>query len=164
MITPNGSPMPPRKKVRKGLLFQPVDPEDGYDDEDSIDDKSLKQYWEFTSKKYQAQTFDVTGFSASQTKLLPKNWTVVSISVTEDRNTMFITRQRTEQDPLIFCLPLKGRRDSEDDEHLTFDDALSELRDIIHMSDESTRQAVNVKKDDKDARAAWWASRADLDK
>lgn len=64
----------------------------------------------------------------------------------------------------MFCLPLKGRRESEDDEQLGFEDALDELREIIQASDEVTRSAVHLDKNCKRARAKWWAERSALDK
>ena len=77
---------------------------------------------------------------------------------------MFVTRQRARQRPLIFCLPLKGRREGQEDEHLTYDDAITELKEIIRLSDEGAQQAGGVKKDDKAGRVAWWKGRTDLDK
>lgn len=76
---------------------------------------------------------------------------------------MFVTRQRPSKDPLIFYIPLKGRRETIDDEHLTFDHAIAELNDIIRLSDEGTKQAASVR-NDRETRAAWWASRSALDR
>lgn len=62
---------------------------------------------------------------------------VVHINVTSDKSTLFISRQRggAESSPLIFCIPLKVRRDNgagdEGENHLLLEDALDELRDII---------------------------------
>jgi separase len=138
---------------------------DSEDEEDTPRDvKSLKQYWETIRAKYQAHTLDPTSLSFTQADKLPANWTVVNISVTEDKNTMLVSRQRANIEPLIFCVPLKGRRESDEDEHLTFDDALDELREIIRLSDEGTRRAVHVKNNDQQARASWWAERSALDK
>jgi separase len=94
----------------------------------------------------------------------PPHWTVVHISLTPDKNTLFISRQNVSSGPLMFCVPLKGRRESDEDEHLTFDDAVKELAEIIRLSDLGTRNAVNVRNDDPQARAAWWAERNTLDK
>ena len=41
----------------------------------------------------------------------------------------------------IFCLPLKGRWESDEDEHLTYEDAMTELWTIVELSDEATRHA-----------------------
>jgi separase len=154
LMTSNGSPLP-RKKNRTHAR---------HTDEQSPEETSLKQYWESIRAKYKSQMFNAANLSTPQSHMLPPNWTVVNISVTDDKGTMFITRQCARAEPLMFCLPLKGRRENDEDEHLTFDDALRELREIIRLNDEGTRKAVDVKSDDRQARVAWWAERSLLDK
>ncbi|KAF8139773.1 peptidase family C50-domain-containing protein [Boletus edulis] len=98
---------------------------------------------------------------------LPPHWTVVHITLTPDKSSMFISRLHTpSSQPLLFCVPLRGRRDTEegDESRLMLEDALRELREIVRLSDEGTRQAVYVKSDDARARTEWWAERAALDK
>ncbi|KAI0266095.1 peptidase family C50-domain-containing protein [Gloeopeniophorella convolvens] len=154
---------PAAAKTRmKTLAPSPFDSDD--DSEDGAEDLFLTEYWRYIREKYQRLPFDSADLLRSKVDRLPKNWTVVHICVTEDQNTLFVTRQRAEQQPLVFSLPLKGRRETEDDEHLAFEDAISELREIIRLSDESTKSAINVKGQDQGARAAWWADRGALDK
>ncbi|KAJ3553303.1 hypothetical protein NM688_g3687 [Phlebia brevispora] len=160
LITSNGSPLPPRKSRGK-LRFDVADSEDS--DEDVFGEKSTKAYWDYVKKKYEAYACDAMRLSESQGSELPSNWTVVNISVTEDKHTMFVTRQRWKQEPLVVCIPLKGRRENEEEEQLSFDDAFAELQDIIRLSDEGTRQATHVR-NDREWRAAWWADRIALDK
>ncbi|RDX51597.1 hypothetical protein OH76DRAFT_1346650 [Lentinus brumalis] len=162
LMTPNGSPLPPPSKPKRGNRFSSSSLLDS-DDDEPIDDVDLKAYWESVAKRYEDQCFDSQRMSVSQADSLPPNWTVVNVSVTEDRHTMFVTRQKAGKKPLIFCLPLKGRREGQEDEYLTYEDAIRELQETIRLSHESTRQAVDVKKDDKAARTAWWKTRADLD-
>ncbi|KAJ7653310.1 cysteine peptidase C50 [Mycena polygramma] len=135
------------------------------DDEFDDDESSLRDYWESVRTKYQSQAPDISTLSASQMSGLPQNWTVVHISVTDDKSTLFVTRQHggnATAAPLVFCVPLKGRRDDEEDQHLTYEDALREFNDIVKLSDEGTRGAVHVK-DDPAARAGWWKERTALD-
>jgi separase len=108
--------------------------------------------------------------SSSEIATLPNNWTVVNISVTPDKSTLFCCRREGGDDssqPLIFCIPLKGRREQaggdDEEDHLTFDGALSELQDIIQSSNESTKAAIHVKSDDENARSNWWEQRGRLD-
>jgi len=159
-MTSNGSPLPRRKN---GTPFGSWGLLDSDDDHNSLE-TSLKQYWESIRTKYRSQVVNASALSVSQVDILPANWTVVNIGVTEDKSTMFITRQRAGKEPLMFYLPLKGRRENDEDQHLTFDDALRELREIISLSDEGTRQAVNVMSDDPEGRTAWWNARIALDK
>jgi separase len=46
---------------------------------------------------------------------------------------------------------------------LGLQEALTELFEIVRLSDEGTRNAKHVKKDDPAARAAWWKERVALD-
>ncbi|KAI0691256.1 peptidase family C50-domain-containing protein [Cerioporus squamosus] len=162
LMTPNGSPLPPASKPKRATRFSSSSLLDS-DDDEPMDDVDLKSYWETVAKRYEAQCFDSQRMSVNQADSLPPNWTVVNVSVTEDRHTMFVTRQKAGKKPLIFCLPLKGRREGQEDEYLTYEDAIKELQDTIRLSHESTRQAVDIKKDDKAARTAWWKTRTDLD-
>ena len=161
LITPNGSPLPrPKTRMRARLVM--MDSDD--DDDSNLDEASLKLYWASIREKYNDRSFNLANLSTPQADGLPKNWTVINMNITDDKSTMFVTRQRAQQEPLIFCVPLKGRRETEEDEHLTFDDALNELKQIIALSNQGTRQAIHVKNNDPQARASWWAERIALDK
>ena len=140
--------------------------DDEADEEDTEEPTSLKPYWDFIASKYQSQLYEPNKLMQPRIDTLPSHWTVVSITLASDENTLFLTRQRANSESLIFCVPLKNRRDADDEEEdkLTYRDAMDELNEIIRLSDEGTRGAVNVKRDDKNARAKWWASRSDLDK
>ncbi|KAF9225675.1 hypothetical protein BS17DRAFT_749997 [Gyrodon lividus] len=169
LMTPNGSPIPvtanarPDPRRRNPSSSSASSSSDTDDDDTSV--RSLRSYWSALEKKY-------TSFSLSAllntTPKLPHNWTVIHISLTPDKSTMFVSRLHSpSSEPLLFCVPLRGRRDSDSDDegsHLTLDDALHELREIIRLSDEGTRRAAHVRNDDPRARAAWWAERAALDK
>ncbi|KAI0313288.1 peptidase family C50-domain-containing protein [Amylostereum chailletii] len=134
------------------------------DDEPDVEASSLREYWEAVRTKYASQVFGSSDLSSSRVDSLPENWTVIHICLTEDKNSMFVARQRAGQSPLVFCVPLKeSRREGEGEEHLTVQDAINEMKEIVRLNDETTKQAVHVKTQDKDARAAWWAERMALD-
>lgn len=161
LLTPDAPPAGPTRRLV-------LDNSDDSDDDGNISDgRPLKEYWDFIRQKYQSQNPDFAASSISQMAGLPPSWTVVHMSVTEDKSTLFLTRQQggATGDPLVFCVPLKGRRDDgtgdEEDEHLTFEDALGELREIVRLSDEGTRGAVHIK--DEASRANWWKVRGELD-
>ncbi|KAJ7632765.1 cysteine peptidase C50 [Roridomyces roridus] len=155
----SGSPLPcPPTKVSPRFDSSFGSELDVSDEIDS-DESSLRDYWESIRTKYQSQAPDISTLSASQMAGIPRNWTV------DDKSTLFVTRQYggdVKAAPLVFCVPLKGRREDEEDEHLTFEDALREFSDIVKLSDEGTRGAVNIK-DDSEARAQWWKERTALD-
>ena len=141
------------------------------DDEDNelTNAKVLRSYWDDTRLRYQSQNLGSSLPTSSEAVGLPDNWTIINVTVTQDKNTLFVSRQYGGSEPkapLIFCIPLKGRRDhagEEEEGNLTFEGALEELRDIIHSSDECTKQAVNIRPDDDEARSNWWKQRGDLD-
>ncbi|KAF5368828.1 hypothetical protein D9758_003030 [Tetrapyrgos nigripes] len=166
-LAEDGSVVPPSSGRRRGFALERDSDDEG--DGPTLVSPSLKEYWESVQQRYRAYTLNAeTLLSASTSSLaeLPSYWTVVHITVTEDKNTLFISRQRGggKAQPLIFCVPLKGRRDGgeEDDQHLTFEDAIGELEDIVRLSNETTKVAASIRNDSA-ARAKWWKERGALD-
>lgn len=175
LITAEGNMLPPptagtnfaaRKRVNL-----PIDSEDE-EDEGMFDPEAaspLKIYWDAVRARYRSYSFKSSTLSSSQTKKLPSNWTVIHINVTEDKNTLFVSRQEGGSDDgsLVFSVPLKSRRDTgsgdDEEEYLSFDSAIGELREIVRLSDEGTKAAIHVKSDDEEARVAWWKQRGELD-
>jgi separase len=94
---------------------------------------------------------------------LPSSWAVVSISVSDDMSSMFVTRHQRDVSPVIFCLPFgrQGKREIDEDEGLPFELARDEMRDIVNANDETGRTAKTVT--DTEGRRAWWRTRRDLD-
>ena len=168
LIRTDGLPVP-RPKNRKNSPRYAFGDVPNLND-DLSDNSSLKDYWNTVHDRYRSQILEPTSLSSTRMAGLPSSWTVIHINVTEDRSTLFITRQEcgdTRRVPLMFCVPLKGRRDdgsgAEDEEHLTFEDAINELNNIIRLSNQGTKAAVHVNSNDLEARAAWWKERGDLD-
>jgi separase len=169
LLNSDGVSLPrPQPKVPRQLSF--VDDLDSDEDESTTSNSPLAEYWNAVRTRYQSRILDPSSLSTSQMIGLPSNWTVIHINVTEDKSTLFITRQEGGEDcrsPLIFCVPLKGRRDSgngqDEEEHLTFENALDELKDVVRLSDEGTKSAIHIKADDQKARTSWWKTRVELD-
>ncbi|KAK0220404.1 cysteine peptidase C50 [Armillaria fumosa] len=137
------------------------------EDEPDEAESSLKDYWNHVQQRYRSRSVDIPTLSTCQMTSLPSTWSVVHMCVTEDKGTLFVTRQYggdVRDRDLVFCVPLKGRRDGEgSEEHLTFEDAITEFQDIIRASNETTKAAVNIKPNDDDAKSKWWKERASLD-
>lgn len=164
-----------RQTTSKSTRFNPVTSLSDSEDEEAsghwlVRDNAVKAYWESLRIKYQSQILNFSALSSSRSVGLPANWTIISISITHDNDTLFISRQEggtKPTDPLIFCVPLNGRRDhgscEDDDKQLSFENAIDELGDIVHSSDESTKAAINIKPDDEEARSNWWKKRGQLD-
>jgi separase len=164
LMTPSGSPLRPARNSAPKRRFTEKWDSDDEDEEPEAADDGLSAYWNSIYARYQQLPMDVASLSSSQAERLPPNWVVISINLNEDKDTMFISRQQSGRQPLMFFLPLKGRRDSDEDNHLTLEDAISEMKEIVKLNDEGTRSAAGVDAHDKQARVRWWAGRAELDK
>lgn len=163
-------PSPSTSNVDKGRRFALAPQSDSEDEDSNAKADALKNYWNSVRTKYKGQLLTSSVLAKSETTELPDNWTIINISITPDKATLFISRQESGPDspePLVFCIPLKGRRDhgsGEDEEnHLTFDAATEEFRDIVRSSDECTKSAITIKADDDEARSNWWKQRGALD-
>jgi len=103
-------------------------------------------------------------FNQPDLSSMPDDWCAISINVTEDQTTMFISRSQRNRQPVIFTLPLdrQGKRE-EEEECFTLDAALTELRQIIRESDTTARSARDIDRTNKAAKTQWWAERKALD-
>lgn len=125
-----------------------------------VDDENLS-YWKDIKARHAASDFLQTKYDLSK---LPKTWSVVSITVTDDRNTMLVSRHQNGFEPLVFCIPLdrQGRREGEEESELfTFDAGINELKAIMDGNDQSIgsiRSAISLEE-----RKAWWVDRYALD-
>lgn len=125
------------------------------------DDMPLRAYWEAVGRKYDQNIL----LEPQDLSHLPPHWAVISINVTEDRTTMFVSRHQANEAPLVFSLPLdrQGKREGEAEEDLfTFDVGTAQLKAIIEESNETSRSAKTV--ETKEGRIAWWNKRFELDK
>ncbi|KAL5522623.1 hypothetical protein ACEPAG_8640 [Sanghuangporus baumii] len=158
-----GSPSTRRRRVEprgRGIFDDLSDDDDG---EHSFNDNKLREYWDYVLKKHQSETFVQAENVKSEIDNLPEHWMVLTISLTNDKSALLLSRQRPKKEPMVFCVPLKGRQDDDEDGHFNFDNAIAELSDIIRLSDDGARGACQIKSDDKEAKVAWWASRKQLD-
>ena len=149
-----------KESGKKGLFAEISDDEEK---ESSPERDQFQRYWSHILRKYQNMSFIQPENSSSDIDALPDNWMVLSISLTEDKTALLISRQRPKHEPIVLYIPLKGRREEDSEEHFAFEDATSELQDILQQSRESTKQVSQIKSDDKEAKAEWWAQRKVLD-
>ncbi|KAI1908000.1 separin protein [Ophidiomyces ophidiicola] len=101
-------------------------------------------------------------FQTQYLNILPENWDVISISLSDDRNEFVISKLRAHQEPFMLHIPLK-RSDSEDDGEQTFsfDDGKNELLEILQLANQSAHDASAQA--DKKGKKEWWAKREALD-
>ncbi|KAF8864117.1 hypothetical protein BDZ45DRAFT_797628 [Acephala macrosclerotiorum] len=105
---------------------------------------------------------DMTRFQREYIDIIPKSWTVISISLGDSRQELSISKLQAGLNPFILRLPL-GRHNSmdADEEVFGFEQGRAELMEILVLANESSHDAANrINRDDK---KAWWEEREALD-
>ena len=94
--------------------------------------------------------------------IIPKAWRVISVSLSDSRQELSITKFQARHSPFILRLPL-GRHNSmdADEEVFGFEQGHAELLEVINLANESAHDAHG--RTGREARAAWWAKREELD-
>ncbi|KZV89225.1 hypothetical protein EXIGLDRAFT_771939 [Exidia glandulosa HHB12029] len=155
------------KKVKKRYAYSDDEGDEDEEEDLSADARTLTSYWGAVRERHRP-LFSQAWQPKEDVDELPSDWTIVSISVTEDKRAMFVSRQRPKAEPLVFCVPLERHNrhgdDDDDEERFTYHDAMQEFASIIRESNEGTARAQTVKDMDRDAKAEWWSDRAALDK
>jgi separase len=149
-------------KFLKDTSRPPIDVDQDAE-EDATTDPALVEYWDGVRTRHQTRSYLSPDGPSYDLSVLPKTWAIVSISVTEDRNTMFISRHQNGHDPLVFCLPLdrQSKREGEEEDVFTFDAGITELKTIIRLSEECSKKSKFVQTDED--KAEWWRTKWELD-
>ncbi|KKY16482.1 putative bimb_emeni cell division-associated protein bimb [Diplodia seriata] len=101
-------------------------------------------------------------FQADYVNIIPQGWTAVSLSLNEAQDELYITRYVPWQSPFILRLPMARHNSRDMDEEIFgFEEGKAELKEIIELSDFSTRHVPDLSK--KGAKTGWWAEREALD-
>jgi separase len=110
----------------------------------------------------QAAPFEFINFQSEYVEIIPKQWAAVSVTMSENRKELYITRFQAGKSQLMVRLPL-NRHNSRDDalEVVEYEGAVADLKGIIEESNESTRNAKYM--ENKADRAKWWEERQALD-
>lgn len=105
---------------------------------------------------------EMASFQSDYIDIIPKSWTVVTMSLCESRNELRLARLRASQAPFVLIIPLnRHSSNGSDDESFGFDDGKAELLNIIKLANFSTHDARDMSK--KGAKTEWWDARAELD-
>lgn len=103
-------------------------------------------------------------FQSDYIDIIPRQWNVVSMSISERGDELFVTRYRGGQAPFILRLPIARRKDDDPDEQaFDFTKARAELEDIIHLSNYSCHSS-NGGASKKGGKSGWWSEREALDR
>lgn len=109
-----------------------------------------------------APTSDMANFQKSYIEMVPKNWSVISVSLSDNHHDLCLTKFQAGHSPFILRLPLEraNSRDA-DSEVYNFEHGKEELLEIIKLANETSHSARDFSL--KGERNAWWAEREALD-
>ncbi|KAM7219852.1 Separin [Rhypophila decipiens] len=105
---------------------------------------------------------DLSRFQRDYIDIIPKAWSVVSISLSENNHDLCITKLQAGNTPFVIRLPLEraSSRDA-DNAVFNFQQGRSELLEIINLTNETCHSTRDMSA--KGAKSAWWAEREALD-
>ncbi|KAK0386289.1 hypothetical protein NLU13_6126 [Sarocladium strictum] len=105
---------------------------------------------------------DMTRLQTSYIEMLPKNWSVISMSLSDNRHDLYITKFQSGHSPFVLRLPLERANSRDVDSGIfNFEHGHEELLDIIKHANETCHSAKNFHV--KGERTAWWEEREALD-
>lgn len=100
------------------------------------------------------------------TRILPDNWSVLSLNLREQDQHLYLTRYEANEAPFVLRLPLNRQTgDDLDEESFSLSDAKEELINIVQASDATVHMARDSPEamKAKGAKTQWWAERDQLD-
>lgn len=105
---------------------------------------------------------ELSTFQAEYIDNIPQDWNVVSITLSQERDEILISKIRSGQTPFILRLPINRHNSlDQDEETFGYDQGKAELQDIISLANISTHSAQEASH--KGAKTKWWEGRATLD-
>lgn len=105
-------------------------------------------------------------YQADLINVLPTEWLVVSLTLSDDHNYLYINRYQTSQSPFTVRIPISRQQtDESSEESLTFAEARTELYGIIRSSDDTIQlgRDGDIDMKAKSSKSQWWAEREALD-
>ena len=105
---------------------------------------------------------DISNFNTEYIDIMPESWALLSLSLSESRNELRVSRLRSGQTPFIISIPLNRHSSRDpDDDAFGFDQGKAEMLDIVNLANYSTHDAPDPSR--KGAKTEWWEARAALD-
>ncbi|KHO00697.1 cell division-associated protein bimb [Metarhizium album ARSEF 1941] len=104
----------------------------------------------------------MAAFQRDYVDSLPDGWNVISLSLSDGRHDLCITKLQAGHSPFILRLPLERAHSRDADaEVFNFEHGREELVDIVKLANETSHSARDFSA--KGERSAWWAGRQELD-
>ena len=105
---------------------------------------------------------EISAFQAEYIDIIPQGWNVVSMTPSQERDEMLVSKLRSGQTPFILRLPLNRHNSlDQNDEVFGYDEGRAELQDIVSLGNSSAHSAQDFSR--KGAKTEWWETRATLD-
>ena len=105
---------------------------------------------------------ELSTFQAEYIDIIPQDWNVVSMTLSQERDEILVSKIRSGQTPFLLRLPLNRHNSIDhDEETFGYDQGKAELQDIISLANISTHSAQDLSH--KGAKTEWWEGRARLD-
>ncbi len=114
-------------------------------------------------REYARLSAQAAVFQADYIDIIPAAWNVVSITLSESRQELVLTRYGTGHSPFIVRVPLERNASREaDEEEFGFDQGRAEMLEIIAHANSSAHAGQEATS--KVAKAKWWKDRDDLNR
>ncbi|CAN8096498.1 unnamed protein product [Discula destructiva] len=105
---------------------------------------------------------DITRFQREYIDIIPEQWSAISISLSENKHDLCISKLQAGQSPFVIRLPLeRATTHDADNEVFNFQDGRTQLFDIIKRANETCHDKRDFSV--KGAKTAWWQDRIALD-
>ena len=105
---------------------------------------------------------ELSTFQAEYIDIIPQDWIVISMNLSEERDEILVSKIRSGQTPFILRLPLTRHNSlDQDEETFGYDQGRAELQDLINSANNSAHNAREFS--DRGAKTEWWEIRATLD-
>ncbi|KAK8113695.1 peptidase family C50 [Apiospora kogelbergensis] len=107
-------------------------------------------------------TVDMNRFQKEYIDVIPSSWNVVSVSLSDNKHDLCITKLQAGHSPFAIRLPLERAMSRDADiEVFNFEQGRAELLDIIGVANRTCHNARDMSA--KGAKSAWWSEREALD-
>ena len=107
-------------------------------------------------------TLNPAKFQAEYIDILPETWTAISVSTSDDREELRLSKFRACQPPFVLSIPL-ARHSSQDldEDGFGFEQCMSELSNFIELANFSTHSSEGPFNSAK--KKEWWEARSAMD-
>lgn len=127
------------------------------------DKTSMRTYWSGIRERYRFESAEANLTDRGLSSQLPSNWSVVSLHLSSERDSLVLVKHGRDVEPVVFKLPLDrhARREGDEEEDaFTYEIAIGELHEIIEGNNRTSRNGKFAI--EKEQRQEWWRERKEL--